>query len=118
METCPEHKWVIQSLARIEQRLLDGSKQMESLHDVCSCNSRAVEDLKHIVTNGLQSDVCHIKDVLKALEGFDWFRKGVQKMRDRLFWSVAKGVCLVFIFLVLFHLTDAATLAIVKGLLK
>lgn len=118
MDVCPDHGKMMELLGRIEQRLEDGQRTMIELKEICACNSGAVKEVKGIVTNGLKSDVERIKQTMQILEDFDWFRKGIQKMRDRLFWNALKGVCLVVIFMVLFHLTDAATISIVKGLVK
>jgi uncharacterized coiled-coil DUF342 family protein len=118
MEVCSEHGKLMEAIGRIEQRLDDGGKNMECLHKMCIEHTTNIAEVKKIVTNGLQSDISDMKKSLQALEGFNWFRETVQKMRDRLFWSTVKGICLVVIFMVLFHLTDKATMTLVKEMLK
>jgi hypothetical protein len=118
VDVCPDHGKLMEAIGRIEQRLDDGNEKMECLHHMCLSHQESIREIKKIVTNGLQSDIAMIKKSLQNLEGFNWFREAVQKMRDRLFWSTIKGICLVVIFMVLFHLTDAATVTVLKGVLR
>ena len=118
MDSCLEHYRIVEALGRIESQLTDGKNTMENLQTTLDLHCGEIRELKRDINNGLKSDIAHMKEVLKSLEGFNWFREAVQKMRDRLFWNMFKAVSLILIALVLFHLTDAATMEAVKGILS
>lgn len=118
-EICAAHGELINLLMEAQKLCAEQSTMIgyhtaafEKIFNTQEEHGEKLNGIQRIVTNGLQSDIKEIKDSMKGFkidlqgfmettrekivdfEGFNWFRKPMNKFKDSLIWKI---IWLIFI---------------------